>query len=68
MSSTIVLASGAGASVRRPQRDSLGDEELAAAARDKDAGLYQDAQAAELGPANDLLQRQADDTAVHHVL
>ena len=39
--------------------DGLADEELGAAARDEDAGVDGDPQAAELGPADDVLERQA---------
>ncbi len=59
MSSTTVLAKDLGPAI---------DEELAAAARNKDAGGYENTQAAELGPADDLLQRQASEAAADHAL
>ena len=40
------------------------DQELGAAARHEDAGIHGDPQAAELGPAQDLFQRQAGGPAL----
>jgi hypothetical protein len=53
-------AGGAGA------RGGLLDEELAAAARNEDAGAHGYPQPAELGPPNHLLDRQAGGAPVHH--
>ena len=44
----------------------LPDEELGAPPRDEHAGGHGDPQAAELRPAEDLLERQAGDAPVHH--
>ena len=48
------------------KENSLLDEELGAAARHEDARIDSDAQPAELGPAEDLLQRQARRPLLHH--
>ena len=53
--------------VPRPgQRRGLPDEELGTPPRHEHAGRHGDPQAAELGPAEDVLQRQASDAPVHH--
>jgi len=44
----------------------LPDEELGAATRDEDPGLHGDPQAAELRPAEDVLQGQASGSPVNH--
>lgn len=49
-------------------RSGLLDEELGPAARDEDAGIYGDAQAAELCPAEDVLERKAGHSSVNHVV
>src|SRR5580692_9035808 len=48
------------------EKKSLLDEELGAAARHEDPGIHGDAQPAELGPAEDLLERQAGGPPLHH--
>ena len=48
------------------QQGGLPDEELGAPPRHEHAGRHGDPQAAELGPAENLLQRQAGHTPVHH--
>ncbi len=49
------------------RRDGLVDEEFGAAARHEDAGLHGDAQAAELGPAQDVFEGQPVGPSPHHV-
>src|SRR5262245_17970946 len=44
----------------------LADQELAAAARNEYAGLDHDPQPAELGPAKNVLEREAGDPLRHH--
>jgi hypothetical protein len=59
---------GARFGLRSLQRDRLANQELTAAARDEDSWLNQDSQAAELGPADYLLQRQPSYPATDHHL
>jgi hypothetical protein len=42
------------------------DQELGAAARYEDAGIHRDPQAAELGPAENVLERLAGGPPIHH--
>ena len=61
-------AGGKAIRVDPPGKQSNGflDQEFGAAARHEDPGIHGDPQPAELGPAEDLLERQTGHPALHH--